>query len=181
MNMKKIAAGIAASALAVSTMAVAASAAEFKTEYQVSQYAEKINASSEGFYTQVQLGHIQKIDSLTIEYKTADGATGYVLISTNWDGDPAKEANNITWDGGSFENWTGAGLSLPEGVPVEGTIITAKISTDVASEWEQYIAKYPDAAAAAVPDMMIMTFGANSEGSMVIKAEYAEEAAPGSR
>ena len=178
MNMKKIVAGVAASALAVSAMAVAASAADFKTEYQVKQYAEKLNTIDDGFYSQIQIGHIQKIDSLTIEYQTADGATGYALVSTNWGNDDPVEANNFKWDGGSFQNWTGAALTLPEGVAVEGTILTCTLSTDVASEWETYIATYPDAAAAATPDMMLMTFGANSDGAIVILAEFAEEAAP---
>ncbi len=177
MNIKKILAGAVASVMAVSAMAVAASAADFKTEYTYKNSAANLNldTSGGGFYTQVQLGHIQKIDSLTISYETADGATGYAMIHTNWGGDAAVEANNFKWDGGAFETWTGANVSLPEGVAVDGTTMTFTAVTDVASEWAQYIAKYPDAAEAAAPDMIILTIG-GGKGSIL--AEYASDAAP---
>lgn len=177
MNIKKILAGAVASVMAVSSLAITASAADFKTEYTYKNSAANLNldTSGAGFYTQAQLGHIQKIDSLTISYETADGTTGYALIQTNWGGDPAVEANAFKWDGGSFETWTGANVMLPEGVAVEGTTMTFTAITDVASEWAQYIAKYPDAAEAAAPDMIILTVG-GGKGSII--AEYASDAAP---
>lgn len=177
MNIKKILAGAVASVMAVSSLAITASAADLKTEYTYKNSAANLNldTSGAGFYTQAQLGHIQKIDSLTISYETADGTTGYALIQTNWGGDPAVEANAFKWDGGSFETWTGANVMLPEGVAVEGTTMTFTAITDVASEWAQYIAKYPDAAEAAAPDMIILTVG-GGKGSIV--AEYASDAAP---
>lgn len=177
MNIKKIIAGVVASVMAVSALAITASAADFKTEYTYKNSAANLNldTSGAGFYTQAQLGHIQKIDSLTISYETADGATGYALIQTNWGGDAAVEANAFKWDGGSFETWTGANVMLPEGVAVEGTTMTFTAVTDVASEWAQYIAKYPDAAEAAVPDMIILTVG-GGKGSII--AEFASDEAP---
>ncbi len=177
MNIKKMIAGAVASVMAVSSLAIAASAADFKTEYTYKNSAANLNldTSGTGFYTQAQLGHIQKIDSLTISYETADGATGYALIQTNWGGDSAVEANAFKWDGGSFETWTGANVILPDGVAVEGTTMTFTAITDVASEWTQYIAKYPDAAEAAAPDMIILTIG-GGKGSII--AEYASDAAP---
>ena len=55
MNMKKIMAGVVASALAISTMAVAASAADYESTYTQSVTADKININDDGtFYSQLR-------------------------------------------------------------------------------------------------------------------------------
>lgn len=164
MSIKRILTAAAASVVAVSAMAVVASAETFEKTVK----AEDVNNSADGFFSQVQLGHIQKIDSLTIAYTAADGSKGYALYSGNWGGEAAQDANGITMDGGNFENWTGANVTLPEGVDPAGlTFTVTAVVEDYAGQVEQFTTKYPENTDGT--DMMIFTFGGSAEGKVIAK------------
>lgn len=174
MNIKKILAGAVASVMAVSTLAVAASADAIKNEYTYKNSAENVNCNSDGtFFTQIQLGHIEKIDSLTIAYEAADGSTGYALVSTNWGGDPEQEANGIAWDGGDFNNWSGANVTLPEGVDFNGLVFTVTAVINGEEAWAQYIEANPDCDGMETPDIVIFKFGGSAANAGTVIGEYA--------
>ena len=185
MNMKKIMAGVAASALAVSTMAVAASAASDKyvDTYTRSLAADKININDDGtFYAQVQNGASTDV-TWTITYTTADGATGYALIGINW-GEPTEEANGVTMSG----NWNGAGVALPEDVveaaagdfstiTLDVTVVADTIDADAQTQADAYGEE------SVVGDMIVAFIGSdgvayrNGFGTIRVEAK-ADEPAP---
>ena len=161
MNMKKIMAGVVASALAVSTMAVAASAADYESTYTQSVTADKININDDGtFYSQLQVGHVAEV-TVTATYTTADGATGYALIGTDW-GEPTAECNAVKMTGA----WNGAGFGLPEdvvtaangdfsGITLDFTVEVTDIASDVQAQVDAWGEE-------AIADIQIIIIGANS-------------------
>ena len=161
MNMKKIMAGVVASALAVSTMAVAASAADYESTYTQSVTADKININDDGtFYSQLQVGHVAEV-TVTATYTTADGATGYALIGTDW-GEPTAECNAVKMTGA----WNGAGFGLPEDVVTaangdfSGITLDFNVEvTDIASDVQAQVDAWGEE---AIADIQIIIIGANS-------------------
>lgn len=161
MNMKKIMAGVVASALAISTMAVAASAADYESTYTQSVTADKININDDGtFYSQLQVGHVAEV-TVTATYTTADGATGYALIGTDW-GEPTAECNAVKMTGA----WNGAGFGLPEdvvtaangdfsGITLDFTVEVTDIASDVQAQVDAWGEE-------AIADIQIIIIGANS-------------------
>ena len=180
MNMKKIMAGVAASALAVSAMAVASSAATYADTFTRTLTADKININDDGsFYAQVQNGATTDV-SWTITYTTADGATGYALIGVDW-GDATAEANNVTLSG----NWNGASVGLPEDVveaaagdfstvTLDVTIKVLSMEADAQAQIDAYGEDH------VVGDMVTAFIGSDGtayrEGYGMLRAEAAAEA-----
>ena len=150
MSIKRILAAASASVVAVSAMAVVASAAEYESTYTIEANASDISFDTEdgGRLIQIQVGHVKAV-KFTVEYTTSDGKTGYVLIGNNWSSENLVECNGVSVDGA----WNGANIVFPEGVTEEGTTLkfTGEIA-DPAGEFETNGA-----------DCQIMVIGVNSD------------------
>ncbi len=150
MSIKRILAAAAASVVAVSAMAVVASAAEYESTYTIEANASDITFDTEdgGRLIQIQVGHVSAV-KFTAEYTTSDGKTGYVLIGTNWSSENLVECNGVSVDGA----WNGANIVLPEGVAEEGTKI--KFTGEIADPASEF--------ATNGADCQIMVIGVNAD------------------
>ncbi len=149
---------------------------ELKAENFESTYKFTVNAydydklTSDTFYAQIQMGHINTIEKLTVS-ATNGTDTVYLNISTNWDADAPVEAKDFEWKVEGINPWTGAGLTFPEGVVCESGdeswTITIEAEIDVQRCLDYWVTPEPDGVgygAEGIHDLTIFCVDTLEEG-----------------
>ena len=186
MNMKKIMAGVAASALAVTAMTVSASAASEKYQevYTVSVKASTINTAEEGFWANAMTGAITHGITFEGTYTDAAGATGNILFYPSWDGTGDVGEGKLTMN--STDMWQGVTVNLPETVDTSDlsaitlnfTVTALDIDADAQVQAEAYGEEGNDH---VINDMVVAKIGINTpyaDGFGSITVQAAATAAP---